>query len=100
MNKFLALVCILREYSFNRQGVIDFNFLCFREAIHKVFEIRTTKKCTHNDILYDDEDDVEDEEDVDDDDDHDGDDDEDDIDGRSGSLQRYDSEDNNTRVNN
>lgn len=40
VNKFLALVCILREYSFSRQGVIDFNFLCFREAIHKVFEIR------------------------------------------------------------
>lgn len=45
VNKFLALVCILREYSFSRQGVIDFNFLCFRDAIHKVFEIRTIKKC-------------------------------------------------------
>lgn len=40
VNKFLALVCILREYSFSRQGVIDFNFLCFREAIHKVFEVK------------------------------------------------------------
>lgn len=40
VNKFLALVCILREYSFSRQGVIDFNFLCFRDAIHKVFEVR------------------------------------------------------------
>lgn len=62
VNKFLALVCILREYSFSRQGVIDFNFLCFREAIHKVFEI---KKCaTVNDEIYDEE-----EDEVDDDDD-------------------------------
>lgn len=62
VNKFLALVCILREYSFSRQGVIDFNFLCFREAIHKVFEI---KKCaTVSDEIYDeDDDDVDDEDD-------------------------------------
>ncbi|XP_031632305.1 ras-related GTP-binding protein C [Contarinia nasturtii] len=59
VNKFLALVLILREYSFSRQGVIDFNFLCFKEAIHKVFEI---KKCAE---IYE-EDDVE-EEDVDED---------------------------------
>lgn len=52
VNKFLALVCILREYSYSRQGVIDFNFLCFRDAIHKVFEIRTTKKCTINDSIF------------------------------------------------
>lgn len=58
VNKFLALVCILREYSFNRQGVIDFNYLCFREAIHKVFEVRTTEKCIMNDTMYDDEDDA------------------------------------------
>lgn len=64
VNKFLALVCILREYSFSRQGVIDFNFLCFREAIHKVFEI---KKCaTVNDEIYDEEEDEADDEDDDD----------------------------------
>lgn len=55
VNKFLALVCILREYSFSRQGVIDFNFLCFRDAIHKVFEIRTIKKCALEED-YDEED--------------------------------------------
>lgn len=38
INNFLALVCILRDYNFNRQGVIDFNFMCFRDSIHKVFE--------------------------------------------------------------
>lgn len=57
VNKFLALVCILREYSFNRQGVIDFNYLCFREAIHKVFEVRATEKCIMNDTMYNDDDD-------------------------------------------
>ncbi|PNF39760.1 Ras-related GTP-binding protein D [Cryptotermes secundus] len=40
VNKFLALVCILREDNFDRQGIIDYNFLCFREAIQQVFELR------------------------------------------------------------
>lgn len=40
VNKFLALVCIIREENFSRQGVIDYNFLCFREAISQVFELR------------------------------------------------------------
>lgn len=40
VNKFLALVCILREDSFERQGVIDYNFLCFRNGIQQVFELR------------------------------------------------------------
>lgn len=58
VNKFLALVCILREYSFSRQGVIDFNFLCFREAIHKIFEI---KKFSNE--IYEDEDEEDEDED-------------------------------------
>ncbi|XP_026472730.1 ras-related GTP-binding protein C-like isoform X2 [Ctenocephalides felis] len=41
VNKFLALVCILREDNFDKQGVIDYNFLCFREAIQQVFELRS-----------------------------------------------------------
>lgn len=69
VNKFLALVCILREDNFDKQGtnffgtiiyindmyiyfiniviicyisgVIDYNFLCFREAITRVFELRS-----------------------------------------------------------
>ncbi|XP_013194671.1 ras-related GTP-binding protein C [Amyelois transitella] len=40
VNKFLALVCILREENFQKQGVIDYNFLCFRDAITQVFELR------------------------------------------------------------
>lgn len=41
VNKFLSLVCILREDNFSRQGVIDYNVLCFREAISQVFELRS-----------------------------------------------------------
>ncbi|RVE62924.1 hypothetical protein OJAV_G00162610 [Oryzias javanicus] len=36
VTKFLALVCILREESFERK---DYNFHCFRKAIHEVFEV-------------------------------------------------------------
>lgn len=38
VNQFLALVCILREDNFEKQGLIDYNFNCFREAIEEVFE--------------------------------------------------------------
>lgn len=54
VNKFLALVCILREENFTKQGVIDYNFLVFREGIGRVFELRA-KKLEHNtDDLSDD----------------------------------------------
>ncbi|KAK9505520.1 hypothetical protein O3M35_009558 [Rhynocoris fuscipes] len=46
VDKFLALVCILREDNFDKQGVIDYNFLCFKEAIQQVFEVRN--KLTNN----------------------------------------------------
>lgn len=64
INKFLALVCILREYNFSRQGVIDYNFLCFRDAIHKVFEIRASQKqealvdSSYEEDEYEDDDDL------------------------------------------
>lgn len=54
VNRFLALVCILREDNFDRQGVIDYNFLCFREAIQQVFELRYkshTSVTNHTDTL-------------------------------------------------
>lgn len=40
VNRFLALVCLLREEVFERQGLIEYNFHCFREAIQEVFDIR------------------------------------------------------------
>ncbi|KAJ3188967.1 hypothetical protein HDU85_004684 [Gaertneriomyces sp. JEL0708] len=43
INEHLALVCLLREDNFEKQGLIDYNFQCFREAILDVFEIRRKK---------------------------------------------------------
>lgn len=44
VNKFLALVCILREENFNdKQGVIDYNFQCFKQAIKEVFELKSSR---------------------------------------------------------
>ena len=40
VNRFLALVCILREENFSKHGLIDYNFHCFRQAIQEVFQIR------------------------------------------------------------
>ena len=40
VNKYLALVCLLREDSFEKQGLVDYNFHCFREAMQEVFELR------------------------------------------------------------
>merc|ERR1719430_2844451 len=44
VNKVLALVCILREENFEYEGLIDYNFGCFRKAIEKVFEVRAMSK--------------------------------------------------------
>ncbi|GAB6019203.1 hypothetical protein CHUAL_000818 [Chamberlinius hualienensis] len=45
VNKFLALICILREDNFDRQGgLIDYNFHCFRQAILEVFELKCQSK--------------------------------------------------------
>lgn len=41
VNKYLALVCILRDDSFERQGLIDYNFHCFRQGIQDVFELKS-----------------------------------------------------------
>jgi Ras-related GTP-binding protein C/D len=43
VNKFLALVCILREDNFDKQGLIDYNFQCFRQSIQEVFETAFNK---------------------------------------------------------
>ncbi|XP_030202167.1 ras-related GTP binding Cb [Gadus morhua] len=39
VTRFLAVVCVLREESFERKGLIDYNFHCFRKAVHEVFEV-------------------------------------------------------------
>jgi len=40
VNKFLALVCLVREEHFEKHGLIDYNFECFKSAITEVFEVR------------------------------------------------------------
>lgn len=49
VNKFLALVCILREENFTKQGLIDYNFQCFRQSIQDVFFYRINEsRMSHN----------------------------------------------------
>ncbi|RKO91589.1 Gtr1/RagA G protein conserved region-domain-containing protein, partial [Blyttiomyces helicus] len=43
VNRHLALVCLLREDNYEKKGLIDYNFRCFREAILDVFEVRRGK---------------------------------------------------------
>jgi Ras-related GTP-binding protein C/D len=40
VNRYLALVCLLREENFEKHGLIDYNFHCFRGAIQEVFDLR------------------------------------------------------------
>ena len=40
VNKYLALVCLLREEHFEKHGLIDYNFQCFKNAIQSVFDAR------------------------------------------------------------
>ncbi|KAK6057647.1 Gtr1/RagA G protein region [Cooperia oncophora] len=40
LNKHLALVCVIRGENFEKQGLIDYNFNCFKEGIEKVFMVR------------------------------------------------------------
>uniref|UniRef100_A0A674MZU7 Ras-related GTP-binding protein n=1 Tax=Takifugu rubripes TaxID=31033 RepID=A0A674MZU7_TAKRU len=40
VTEFLAVVCFLRTESFERKGLIDYNFHCFKSAIQEVFDVR------------------------------------------------------------
>jgi len=40
VNEHLALVCFLREENFEKPGLLDYNFACFKKAIEEVFEVR------------------------------------------------------------
>ncbi|EYC14739.1 hypothetical protein Y032_0039g128 [Ancylostoma ceylanicum] len=40
LNKHLALVCVIRGENFEKQGLIDYNFNCFKEGIENVFMVR------------------------------------------------------------
>lgn len=38
VNKYLALVCLIREENYDKHGIIDYNFQCFKKAITEVFK--------------------------------------------------------------
>ncbi|KHJ85575.1 Gtr1/RagA G protein region [Oesophagostomum dentatum] len=40
LNKHLALVCVIKGENFEKQGLIDYNFNCFKEGIENVFMVR------------------------------------------------------------
>jgi Ras-related GTP-binding protein C/D len=44
VNKFLALVCIIREENLDKLGILEFNFGCFKKAMTEVFEARMRRK--------------------------------------------------------
>jgi Ras-related GTP-binding protein C/D len=37
VNKYLALVCLIRQSNFEKHGLIDYNFACFKSAIADIF---------------------------------------------------------------
>lgn len=37
VNRYLALVCLLRQESFDKLGLIEYNFSCFKDAVSQVF---------------------------------------------------------------
>eukprot|EP01027_Heterolobosea_sp_BB2_P005873 GEZU01008932.1.p1 GENE.GEZU01008932.1~~GEZU01008932.1.p1 ORF type:complete len:331 (-),score=116.80 GEZU01008932.1:130-1122(-) len=42
VNRYLALVCLIREDNFDKIGLINYNFVCFKQAIGEVFEVRNS----------------------------------------------------------
>lgn len=38
VNRLLVLICLLRQDNFEKHGLIDYNFQCFKEAVTEVFE--------------------------------------------------------------
>lgn len=44
VNKYLALVCLMRSESFQQSGLVEYNFTCFKEAIAQLFEVKNKFK--------------------------------------------------------
>uniref|UniRef100_A0A914DR18 Ras-related GTP-binding protein C n=1 Tax=Acrobeloides nanus TaxID=290746 RepID=A0A914DR18_9BILA len=43
INVYLALVCVVKEDNFEKQGLIDFNFQVFKQGVEEVFELDKKK---------------------------------------------------------
>lgn len=41
INRFLAIVCIMKTEQFERKGLVDYNISCFKDAVIKVFQAST-----------------------------------------------------------
>eukprot|EP00003_Mantamonas_plastica_P013680 TRINITY_DN2384_c0_g2_i1.p1 TRINITY_DN2384_c0_g2~~TRINITY_DN2384_c0_g2_i1.p1 ORF type:complete len:307 (-),score=122.65 TRINITY_DN2384_c0_g2_i1:58-978(-) len=39
VNKYLALVCLMQDIHFDKYGLLEYNFECFKEAIGQVFQV-------------------------------------------------------------
>ncbi|CEP18916.1 hypothetical protein [Parasitella parasitica] len=51
VNRLLVLICLLRQDNFEKHGLIDYNFHCFKEAVTEVFEFsrkRSTQQQQHD----------------------------------------------------
>ncbi|KAI8883329.1 hypothetical protein K501DRAFT_323550 [Backusella circina FSU 941] len=48
VNRLLVLICLLRQDNFEKHGLIDYNFQCFKEAVTEVFEF-SRKRNTQQD---------------------------------------------------
>jgi len=48
VNKYLALVCLMRSDSFTRSGLVEYNFACFKKAIAQLFEAKAKLKQEHS----------------------------------------------------
>ncbi|PAV79158.1 hypothetical protein WR25_16604 [Diploscapter pachys] len=46
INKHLALVCVIKQHNYEKQGTIDYNFQCFKNGIEQVFKVRNRKNKT------------------------------------------------------
>lgn len=40
IKRYLALVCLMKKESYEKIGLIKYNFQCFKTALQKVFEVR------------------------------------------------------------
>lgn len=40
VNKYLALVCLMRNDSYTKQGLVEYNFACFKKAISELLEAK------------------------------------------------------------
>lgn len=41
LHRYLALVCLFRQEDFEKYGLIDYNFQCFKKAIQEVYQVKT-----------------------------------------------------------